>query len=167
MQKAAPASSRPEPQAGYAGFWIRTLASLIDTLWMMLLLTPLLVYFYGWEYFDPYQSPPIDGLVDVLLTWVLPAVVVLLFWRVKQATPGKMLVHARVVDARSLQPPGSGQLIIRYLGYFLATIPLGLGLIWVAFDSRKQGWHDKLAGTLVIYEQPARSTSITQAQSNP
>jgi uncharacterized RDD family membrane protein YckC len=38
----------------------------------------------------------------------------------------------------------------RYFAYFLSTIPLGLGLIWVAFDKRKQGWHDKLAGTVVI-----------------
>ncbi|MEH6493716.1 RDD family protein [Halopseudomonas sp.] len=139
-----------QPQLHYAGFWRRTLASLIDTLWMMLVITPLLVYFYGWEYFDPYQSPPLDGVADLLLTWVAPAIAVILFWRAKQATPGKMAVHARVVDARSLQTPGTGQLIIRYLGYFIATLPLCLGLLWVAFDSRKQGWHDKLAGTLVI-----------------
>jgi len=43
-------------------------------------------------------------------------------------------------------------LIGRYFGYFLASIPLGLGLLWVAFDKRKQGWHDKLAGTVVIRE---------------
>ncbi len=138
------------PPLHYAGFWRRTLASLIDTLWMMLLITPLLVYFYGWEYFDPYQSPPLDGIADLLLTWVAPAIAVILFWRAKQATPGKMAVRARVVDARSLQKPGTGQLVIRYLGYFLATVPLCLGLLWVAFDPRKQGWHDKLAGTLVI-----------------
>jgi len=61
-----------------------------------------------------------------------------------------MAVHARVVDARTFQPPGTGQLIIRYLGYFVATVPFCLGLLWVAFDKRKQGWHDKLAGTVVI-----------------
>tara|TARA_R110000751_G_scaffold97504_8_gene189747 strand:- start:275 stop:817 length:543 start_codon:yes stop_codon:yes gene_type:complete len=137
-------------QVRYIGFWLRTLASLIDTLWMMLLITPLLVYFYGWAYFDPYQSPPVDGLADVILTWILPAIAVILFWRAKQATPGKMAVHARVVDARTFQPPGTGQLIIRYLGYFVATVPFCLGLLWVAFDKRKQGWHDKLAGTVVI-----------------
>tara|TARA_R110000751_G_scaffold135555_1_gene238377 strand:+ start:1835 stop:2344 length:510 start_codon:yes stop_codon:yes gene_type:complete len=151
-------------QVRYVGFWQRTLASLIDTLWMMLLITPLLVYFYGWEYFDPYQSPPVDGLADIVLTWVLPAIAVIIFWRAKQATPGKMAVHARVVDARTLQPPGTGQLVIRYLGYFIATIPFGLGLLWVAFDARKQGWHDKLAGTVVIYNKPGNSTLDTLAE---
>jgi uncharacterized RDD family membrane protein YckC len=36
-------------------------------------------------------------------------------------------------------------LIVRYLGYFVSSIPFGLGLFWVAFDARKQGWHDKMA----------------------
>ena len=46
-------------------------------------------------------------------------------------------------------PLSVGQSIGRYFGYYVSTIPLLLGLIWVAFDSRKQGWHDKLAGTVV------------------
>ena len=32
----------------------------------------------------------------------------------------------------------------------MSTLPLGLGLIWVGIDPKKQGWHDKLAGTVVI-----------------
>ena len=52
------------------------------------------------------------------------------------------------------EPTGAGltwgQSVGRYLGYFLATLPLGLGLIWVAFDKKKQGWHDKLAHTVVV-----------------
>ena len=39
---------------------------------------------------------------------------------------------------------------MRYLGYYVSIIPLFLGLIAVAFDPRKQGWHDKLAGTVVV-----------------
>jgi uncharacterized RDD family membrane protein YckC len=42
----------------------------------------------------------------------------------------------------------------RYLGYFVSAIPLFLGLIWVGIDGRKQGWHDKLAGTVVIRPKP-------------
>jgi uncharacterized RDD family membrane protein YckC len=29
-------------------------------------------------------------------------------------------------------------------------LPLFIGLIWVAFDKKKQSWHDKLAGTVVV-----------------
>ena len=49
--------------------------------------------------------------------------------------------------------PSTGQLIGRYFGYYVSTIPLFLGFVWVAFDPRKQGWHDKLAGTVVVREK--------------
>ncbi len=43
---------------------------------------------------------------------------------------------------------------VRYLAYFVSLVPLGLGYLWVALDKRKQGWHDKIAGTVVIYLAP-------------
>jgi uncharacterized RDD family membrane protein YckC len=88
--------------------------------------------------------------MDFLISWVLPAIAVIVFWISKQATPGKMAVSARIVDATSGNPPSGGQCVGRYFAYFVSMFPLGLGLIWVAFDKRKQGWHDKLAGTVVV-----------------
>ncbi len=41
-------------------------------------------------------------------------------------------------------------MIGRYFGYYVSILPLMLGIIWVGIDKRKQGWHDKLAGTVVI-----------------
>ena len=72
------------------------------------------------------------------------------FWIKFQATPGKMLIASKIVDARTGNPPTKGQYVGRYLAYFISLLPLGLGFFWVAFDKRKQGWHDKLAGTVVI-----------------
>jgi uncharacterized RDD family membrane protein YckC len=40
--------------------------------------------------------------------------------------------------------------LARYVGYIISTIPLCLGFLWVGFDSKKQGWHDKIAGTVVV-----------------
>jgi uncharacterized RDD family membrane protein YckC len=40
--------------------------------------------------------------------------------------------------------------IIRYVGLILAFLCLLIGIIWVAFDANKQGWHDKIAGTYVV-----------------
>jgi len=54
------------------------------------------------------------------------------------------------VDAETGAKPSRRQLVIRYLGYYVASIPLLAGLAWVAFDPRKQGWHDKLARTVVV-----------------
>ena len=52
-----------------------------------------------------------------------------------------------------------GQLIGRYLGYYVSILPMMLGIIGVGFDARKQGWHDKLAGTVVIRGQQPASES--------
>ncbi len=142
--------SVPVDDLVYAGFWARVGAALLDTLLIVLVTGPLLVAIYGWAYFDGSKMTMFAGPADILISWVAPFVAVVLFWLYKQATPGKMLVSLKVVDARTGGKLSVGQTIGRYLGYFVATIPLGLGLLWVAFDAKKQGWHDKLAGTVVI-----------------
>jgi uncharacterized RDD family membrane protein YckC len=134
----------------YAGFWVRTGASIIDTILMMLVTLPILISIYGWAYFDGVEAGLIAGPADFLVSWVLPTILVITFWIYKQATPGKMAVSAKIVDATTGQPASTAQLVGRYFAYFVSIIPLFLGIIWVAFDKRKQGWHDKLAGTVVI-----------------
>jgi uncharacterized RDD family membrane protein YckC len=140
----------PEQNVEYAGFWVRVGATIIDTLLIMAVLVPLLVAIYGWAYFDATNTGFIAGPADFLLSYVAPAVAVIVFWVYKQATPGKMVVSIRIVDATTGSAPSTGQCVGRYFAYFVSIFPLGLGLIWVAFDKRKQGWHDKLAGTVVI-----------------
>jgi uncharacterized RDD family membrane protein YckC len=162
-----PPSARPPAPAAppqYVGFWLRVWATVIDSIWVLLLLTPLAAV-VGEESTlsldellgDPSQLSAGALLGQLLpsgrelLLWVaLPALMVLAFWDRKLATPGKMAIHAKIVDAASGGPPSRRQLLVRYLGYLLATLPLGLGLLWVGIDPRKQGWHDKLAGTAVI-----------------
>jgi uncharacterized RDD family membrane protein YckC len=142
--------SMPEAELEYVGFWPRVGASIIDTIAIMLVVTPLLIAIYGKGYFRAAQGGVVAGPADFLISWVMPAVAVIAFWLYKQATPGKMVISARVVDAATGNPLSTGQAIGRYLGYFVSAIPFGLGLIWVAFDSKKQGWHDKMAGTVVV-----------------
>ena len=92
----------------------------------------------------------LQGPVDVLVSWVAPAVAVVVFWIVRQATPGKMAIGARIVDAKTGERPTGGQLVVRYLGCYVAMLPRFIGILWVAFDPRKQGWRDKMAGTIVV-----------------
>ena len=132
----------------YVGFWPRVGASIIDTLLLLVVCMPLVGWVYGADYW--LTTALIRGPADFIINWMLPAVAIVLFWIYRQATPGKMVISARIVDARTGGKPGTGQLIGRYLGYYVSIIPLFLGLIWVAFDPRKQGWHDKLAGTVVV-----------------
>lgn len=139
-----------EQDVEYAGFWVRLGATIIDTLILMVITLPLLISFYGWAYFDPERTGFIAGPADFLINWVLPAVAVILFWWFKQATPGKMVLSLRIVDAATGNKPSAGQCTGRYFAYIVSMLPLFLGFIWVAFDKRKQGWHDKLAGTVVV-----------------
>jgi len=135
-------------QLEYAGFWSRTGAALIDGILLLLITMPILISIYGWEYLE--AEDLVMGPADFLISWVLPALATVLFWLYKNATPGKMAIKAQVVDAQTGHSISVGQAMLRYLGYFLAILPLGLGIFWVAFDSRKQGWHDKIAGTVVV-----------------
>jgi uncharacterized RDD family membrane protein YckC len=134
----------------YAGFWVRTGATVIDTLLFMLITFPLLFMIYGWSYLDPQRSGFLAGPADFLITWVFPAVAAIVFWWYKQATPGKMILSLAILDAKSGNKPSAGQCTGLYFGYFVSMLPLFIGLIWVAFDKKKQSWHDKLAGTVVV-----------------
>ena len=135
-------------EQNYAGFWIRVGASLIDTILIMVLTFPIATAIYGEAYWD--SESLVAGLWDVVLSYILPAIAVIVFWVYKAATPGKMITNLVIVDAETGGKPSTGQFIGRYFAYYLSAIPLMLGFIWVAFDKRKQGWHDKLAGTVVI-----------------
>lgn len=132
----------------YAGFWVRVGAALIDTILVSIVIWPLLTAVYGFEYWSGDQL--IQGPVDFLVSWVLPAVAVVLFWLARQATPGKMAIGAQIVDAETGGKPSVARLLVRYLGYYVAMLPLFIGILWVAFDPRKQGWHDKMARTVVV-----------------
>ena len=139
-----------EEDLEYVGFWARVGAALIDTVLVLIVTVPLLVAIYGPAYFGGQQKGFIAGPADFLISWVAPAVAAIAFWLYMQATPGKMAISARVVDASTGNTLSVGQSVGRYLAYFVSILPLGIGLLWVAFDSRKQGWHDKLAGTVVV-----------------
>ncbi len=139
----------------YAGFWVRVWASIIDTFLMLIIVMPILFAVYDVDnYLDSlfYGDEWVAGHVDFWVYYVLPAVAVILFWIYRQATPGKMAIRAKIVDAETGHKPSAGQCIGRYFAYFPAFLFFGLGILWVGFDRRKQGWHDKLAGTLVIRE---------------
>ena len=166
MEIALTAASETSGKTEYVGFWIRVCAALIDTALLSLPLWPFGRRLYrSIQLITPDWDPngaPMMGLTqlhlqfssrDWLLELALPALVVILFWLARQATPGKMLFGARVVDASSGLPLRLGQACVRYLGYYLSALFLCLGFIWVGIDPRKQGWHDKFAHSIVVRQR--------------
>lgn len=140
------------------GFWSRGLAVVVDYILEIVAIAILLAMVGA----DPKMADgtvAVDSLLTGSIVYVLPFVATLLFWSHKQATPGKMVIRARIVDARTGEAAGAGQLVVRYLGYLVSLLPLGLGFVWAAFDPRKQAWHDKLARTVVVRTRAAQAAS--------
>jgi len=131
----------------YVGFWARLLASLIDLVGVMFVVVPVTVFLLGdgWAY--------AQGGAAFFVNWVVPGAAYVAFWVFKGATPGKMVIKAEVVDAQTRATPDFWQALTRYVGFFVSVTPLLLGFVWVAFDARKQAWHDKMARTVVIYRR--------------
>lgn len=132
----------------YAGFWIRVGATLIDSIIFSMFTIPITMIIYGdsmWK-----TNSYIMGPADFLINWVLPVFATILFWLYKSATPGKMICKLKILNEEDGQPLSIGQAIGRYLAYFLSMLPFFLGIFWIAFDKKKQGWHDRLARTVVV-----------------
>jgi len=139
----------------YAGFWRRLGAFGLDALLYLALTAPVRVALFGREAFTgPAETTPAFLLMDVLLGWLLPLLAILWCWQRWGATPGKWLMEIQVLDTRSLQPPSWRQGALRLLGYLVSAALFYLGFLWIAFDRRKQGLHDKLANTVVVRRSP-------------
>lgn len=140
----------------YAGFWRRLLAFIIDSFLFSAVIAPVLLVTYGHDYFywssEQTEWYAFYGPMDVLLTLLLPIVLIIAFWVKIGATPGKLLLDCRVVDANTLQLLGWKKALLRCLAYTISTLPLYLGFAWIAVDKRKQGLHDKLVKTLVLHQ---------------
>ena len=148
---AAPPSAAPARTVEYVGFWKRFVAFLIDTFIVLVVTVPLVLAIYGPRYSER-SGGAFAGFWDFLIQVVLPAIAVIVFWRYRGATPGKMAISARIVDARTLAAPSTGRLVTRYFAYIVSTLPLFIGFLWIGIDRRKQGFHDKIAGTVVVYD---------------
>ncbi len=132
----------------YAGLRIRLVATLIDFLIMIPIVYIPLSLIYGGDYWEGDQA--IYGFWDLVLGYILPFVATIFFWLKYLGTPGKMLTKLKVIDAETGNKLTLAQSLGRYFGYILAMLPCLIGLLWIGLDEKKQGWHDKLARTVVV-----------------
>jgi uncharacterized RDD family membrane protein YckC len=151
-------TQRPPP--AYAGFWRRLGAAAMDTLIFGMLMSVLLYAVHvrgllGGETLGLAAWGTESRIPLVLLENLLPAGVTIALWALLGATPGKFLLECRVVNASTGRRPGWFRASARCCCYLVSLLPLGLGFFWIAWDGRKQAWHDKLAGTLVVVDDLA------------
>jgi len=148
-------AAQPSVQAAYAGFWIRVVAYVIDSL-----IVGVIGFAIGFAFGLIAAIANPNALADVqssnvnLMSNVVGVLISFGYfaglWTLNGATFGQRWLGLRVVDANTFEPVRPGQAAIRWLGLVLSFLVLFLGVIWVAFDPRKQGWMDKLAGTAVV-----------------
>ena len=86
------------------------------------------------------------GLIVLLVSFFYLAVTQCLSGK----TFGMMMTNTRVVDVYTLEAPSGQRLLLRTIGYFVAIEPATLGLIWIAFNRYRRGWHDVISGTRVV-----------------
>ena len=142
----------------YIGFWKRFIGFLVNSVLIALMMSPLGAILFNEIKISDYDLADQQQVIALLgamsrqsgIEIVVAGTLFVLFWIFRNAEPGKMIFRAVIVDASSHAPATSGQYLLRYLGYYISLIPFGLGFLWVGIDPRKQGWHDKIASTVVI-----------------
>lgn len=146
----------------YVGFWKRLLAMSVD--WFILsniagilFVTGLTALNLSWiEGGIPWPEDLLAAASSFVMLYLLALLFLngfyfTYFHGLTGQTPGKMLFRIRVVRLDG-EPMTPGIAFLRWAGYHLSSILL-LGFLWVAVDPRKQGWHDKIAGTVVVEER--------------
>ncbi|MDR2638817.1 MAG: RDD family protein [Helicobacteraceae bacterium] len=146
------AGFQSEREIEYVGFWARLAATIIDAIAISIILFGVLFMLASIGFFNGMYRSEVES-IGRIIGLVITLIYIFAFWLNKQATPGKMIFGAVIVDAKTLGKPSTGQFIGRYFAYILSGIPLYLGYIWAGFDEKKRGWHDMLAGTLVIKQK--------------
>ena len=145
----------------YGGFWRRFYAFTIDK--VILGFIGMILFFVGTTAFglgispydmaaDPEALMALGGKVFLLYQGVslfLDMVYFSYFHGTTGQTPGKRLLGLRVVQETG-EPIGLGTAFLRWVGYIVSALPMLMGFLWAGADRRKQGWHDKIAGTVVI-----------------
>jgi uncharacterized RDD family membrane protein YckC len=163
----------------FAGFWRRLGAYTVDStiiLFIFIILASIacLAFFSGAisgnsKNFIADLADPARFSSIMILTWLF-----FIFFNIAYftyfhgttgRTPGKMIFGLQVVSTEGSQI-SFGIAFLRAVGYFISGI-FYLGFIWIAFDKRKQGWHDKIAGTVVIIREPQNDTAGISIPDNP
>ena len=153
------------------GFGRRLIANLVDAVFVFFF-TFIVTFLIGFlallfDIFKQDNSFPINQLT--IVSGLLASIIYFVgFWVSSGQTMGKFITGIKVTktDGAKLS---FGAAIVRYIGYLISAVVLSIGFLWLAFDKQRQGWHDKMAGTLVVQADEDRlgSEGVTLEPSDP
>lgn len=165
-------ASQATLEGHYAGITSRLIAFVID-----IIIISAVIFSTSWFIATTYRllqlepiikeldqrSPVLAKLTSIITSPIFYSLISILFiasyyvffWTIAGQTPGKGIMGLRVLSRRGHRLK-LGYAILRYIGYYISIIPFGLGIIWILIDDRRLAWHDKLAGTCVVYAWEAK-----------
>jgi uncharacterized RDD family membrane protein YckC len=173
MSSSTIAPSNSSLQGQYAGFISRFIAIIVDILLVTLVLlivglgAQLILQFFRLDNLISsainslaQQYPSFGDILRILTALGSFYFIFFLYYITLHTvsgglTIGKVLMGLRVVRMDGV-PLSLGRSTRRYFTFLLSALPLFLGLLWVIIDDQRQGWHDKLSNTCVIYDWPAQ-----------
>jgi uncharacterized RDD family membrane protein YckC len=134
----------PPPGFEFGGFWLRGAAGVVDAIVLIAVLLAAGV--------AQRALPPASPLWSVAgLGWLTVSLAYLpVQWSMAGRTLGMRALGLRVVREGDGGKIGRGTALLRFIAWIFAGFAIGLGYVWIAFDARKRGWHDWIAGTVVI-----------------
>jgi uncharacterized RDD family membrane protein YckC len=140
-----------------AGFWIRVGAYIVDYLVFGLAVLALGVIFFF--LLGGMRSLAAVTSVAPTVSWIVAILFFayhIYFVGSRGYTPGKGFLGLQIIrqDGTGMS---YGDAAIRSFSYILSSIVLNLGFLWIGFDRKKQGWHDKIAKTQVIRAEEVSS----------
>ncbi len=134
----------------YADAGMRVLAAAFDMV-VMLLLVMLAMVLADVQVWQVAVNSSAGIWADVMtIVAVVPFMYCVGCWAVFGASPGKMLLSLQIVDAATHGELSVWQCLLRYIGCVLNVLSFGFGILGIFSATRPQGWHDRLAGTLVV-----------------
>ncbi len=137
----------------YGGFWRRFFALIIDSIILTIIFFLILFLIIGPDNFltellKEEEGPKVSfaQFIFIFIIWLYYVSLTVIYG----GTIGKLILGLRVVD-QNYQKISWGRAILReIIGKFISGLVFSLGYLWVIFDSKKQAWHDKIAGTYVV-----------------
>jgi uncharacterized RDD family membrane protein YckC len=158
-----PQVAGPAPGIHYAPHGQRLIAYILDTVIVAVMFIVVAVIGYlafGSGVTGPADNPTLstEASIGFSVLFLIVSIVALLyfpwFWVRGGATPGMKPFKLRVVNDADGLPIGWGKAILRVIGMAIGGAVFYLGYVWVLIDSRRRGWHDLIAGTVVIKDDP-------------
>ena len=151
----------PAPGVAYAPHGERLIAYIIDGFIVgvfVVLATLIAILVLGSGVSGSGQDATVSAGAAGGFTLIMLVVIVLAtayfpwFWWRGGATPGMKRFHLRVVRDRDGGPISGGQAVLRFIGQWVSSVVFYLGFAWILIDARRRGWHDLIAGTVVVKE---------------